>query len=298
ATDAGFLSGPPGAPATASRSRESWRARGSRSASTESPWTSRATRGRAGACATARCANGSASPRRHRARDRRSCATRWSAPRCRRPPSWCGSGSRSPDGAHDDLTSAGGAVETAHRDAAAPIEVEQRRLGIAEGVDTIVGPCEYPCDPAGRGEPRLRHVAHGLGDQEEAPSRLPQAWKQGVGDVVELIEACLHNDRAGPGQGATRAHIEGAHVDAAPAGAPQHGGGLLEAEIRSGQAAAGETVVESEIATAELQDTARLPKVVGDEVGDERVARTVVRPGADAHREPVEDGEPVNGRHD
>jgi hypothetical protein len=28
------------------------------------------------------------------------------------------------------------------------------------------------------------------------------------------------------------------------------------------------------------------------------VARTVVRPVADAHREPVEDGEPVDGRHD
>src|SRR2546428_3227403 len=76
------------------------------------------------------------------------------------------------------LPSAGGAVETAHRDAAAPIEVEQRRRGIAEGVDTIVGPCEYPRDPAGRADPRPRHVAHGLGDDEEAPSGLPQAWKQ------------------------------------------------------------------------------------------------------------------------
>ena len=34
---------------------------------------------------------------------------------------------------------------------------------------------------------RLRHGAHGLGDEEETPSGRPQTWKQDVGDVVELI---------------------------------------------------------------------------------------------------------------
>ena len=57
-------------------------------------------------------------------------------------------------------------------------------------------------------------------------------------------------------------------------------------------------LVERQVAAAELQDVAAVPDPVGDEIGDERVAPRVVPPVADAHREPVEGREPVDGQHD
>jgi len=90
-----------------------------------------------------------------------------------------------------------------------------------------------------------------------------------------------------------RAHVEGADVDAVTARQLQHRARVLEADIRFQEPSRLEMPVEREVTAAEFQHVARC----SDDVGDQRIARSVIRPVPDARREPVERGGVVDRHH-
>ncbi len=111
---------------------------------------------------------------------------------------------------------------------------------------------------------------------------LPQAVKPG--DALFLNDGMVQLEVV---------RVEGADVHATAPGEPQHRRRLLEADVRPHEPAAREMPVETEMAAADLEDIVGL----ADPVSDERVARGIVRPVAEAHQQPVQRRNLVDGQH-